>query len=92
MHSRECLSMDAQLRMCANASSPATRRPGRWRPRGARTAPGRIKEGEPMADYPDHAARAVRADERAERSEVADGWRNLARRYRALARQHTEMT
>jgi hypothetical protein len=45
-----------------------------------------------MADYPDYAARAVRADERAERSEAADGWRNLARGYRALARQHTEMT
>jgi hypothetical protein len=44
-----------------------------------------------MADYPDYAARAVRAEERAERSEVADGWRNLARRYRALSRQHTEM-
>jgi hypothetical protein len=47
-----------------------------------------------MADYPDYAARAVRADERAEQAcspDIADRWRNVANSYWALARQHTEM-
>ena len=47
-----------------------------------------------MVDYPDYAARAVRADEQAERSLVpslAESWRRVAKSYWALARQHTEM-
>jgi hypothetical protein len=47
-----------------------------------------------VVDYPDYAARAVRADEQAERSLVtslADSWRRVAKSYWALARQHTEM-
>jgi hypothetical protein len=43
-----------------------------------------------MADYPDYAARAVRA-EQAYSPEIYDRWRNVARSYWALARQHTEM-
>ena len=47
-----------------------------------------------MVDYPDYAARAVRADEQAERSLVpslAESWRRVAKSYWALARQHTGM-
>lgn len=47
-----------------------------------------------MVDYPDYAARAVRADEQAERSPVpslVESWRRVAKSYWALARQHTEM-
>jgi len=47
-----------------------------------------------MVDYPDYAARAVRADEQAERSLVpslAESWRRVAKSYWVLARQHTEI-
>ena len=47
-----------------------------------------------MVDYPDYAARAVRADEQAERSPVpslVESWRRVAKSYWALARQHTEI-
>jgi hypothetical protein len=47
-----------------------------------------------MADQPDYAVRAIHADEQAERAVspgLADRWRAVAKSYRTLARQHTEM-
>ena len=47
-----------------------------------------------MADQPDYAVRAIQADEQAERAlspGLADRWRAVAKSYRTLARQHTEM-
>jgi hypothetical protein len=47
-----------------------------------------------MADQRDYAVRAIQADEQAERAispGLADRWRAVAKSYRALARQHTEM-
>ena len=47
-----------------------------------------------MADRPDYAVRAIHADEQAERAVspgLADRWRAVAKSYRALARQYTEM-
>ena len=47
-----------------------------------------------MADQRDYAVRAIQADEQAERAispGLADRWRAVAKSYRTLARQHTEM-
>ena len=47
-----------------------------------------------MVDQPDYAVRAIQADEQAERAVspgLADRWRAVAKSYRTLARQHTEM-
>ena len=47
-----------------------------------------------MADQSDYAVRAIQADEQAERAispGLADRWRAIAKSYRTLARQHTEM-
>jgi hypothetical protein len=47
-----------------------------------------------MADQPDYAVRAIHAEEQAERAVspgLVDRWRAVAKSYRALARQHTEM-
>ena len=47
-----------------------------------------------MADQPDYAVRAIHADEQAERAAspgLADRWRAVAKSYRTLARQNTEM-
>jgi hypothetical protein len=47
-----------------------------------------------MADHPDYAVRAIHADEQAERAHspsLADRWRAVAKCYRRLALQHTEM-
>ena len=47
-----------------------------------------------MADRPDYAVRAIHADEQAERAVspgLADRWRAVAKSYRTLALQHTEM-
>ena len=47
-----------------------------------------------MAHHPDYAVRAVHADEQAERAlspGISDRWRAVAKSYRGLALQHTEM-
>ena len=47
-----------------------------------------------MGDYPDYAARAVQAEECAERAirpSIADSYRRLAESYWALARQQAAM-
>jgi hypothetical protein len=47
-----------------------------------------------MADRPDFAVRAIHAAEQAERAVspgLADRWRAVAKSYRTLALQHTEM-
>jgi hypothetical protein len=47
-----------------------------------------------MADQPNYAVRAIHADEQAERAvspALSDRWRAVAKSYRTLARQHTEM-
>jgi len=47
-------------------------------------------KGEARVQHPDYEARAIQADEQAERAvtrEMADGWRLLAEGYRMLARQ-----
>jgi hypothetical protein len=47
-----------------------------------------------MADHTDYAVRAIHADEQAEWAVspgLADRWRAVAKSYRTLARQRTEM-
>ena len=47
-----------------------------------------------MTDQPDYTVRAIHADEQAERAVspgLSDRWRAVAKSYRTLARQQTEM-